>query len=70
MSLPPPPWMQWNPGDKVVVRYTEPDGVHDALGILIETSPDHVIIRAKRGDVRVEVDQMITGKLVAAAPKQ
>lgn len=64
MSLPSLPWLQWQPGDRVVVRYRVSDGLHDALGTLLETHPDHVIIRARRGEVRVEADTMVTGKLV------
>lgn len=67
MNLPAPPWMQWHPGDKVVVRYHESDGVHDALGILIDNAAEYVVIRAKRGIVKVEATQMITGKLIARA---
>ena len=62
------PWMQWEPGDRVVVRYRAEDGVHDALGWLRERSPHYVVIEARRGLVRVEATQMITGKLVARRP--
>lgn len=59
------PWLQWQPGDRVVVRYRAEDGVHDALGTLLESSEHHVVIAAKRGEVRVEAETMITGRLVA-----
>lgn len=59
------PWATWSPGDRVVVRYRAEDGIHDALGTLLENSPHHVVIEARRGTVRVEAAQMITGKLVA-----
>lgn len=58
------PWLQWQPGDRVVVRYRAPDGIHDALGTLIETTHDHVVIEARRGKVRVDAESMIIGRLV------
>lgn len=64
---PPLPWMQWQVGDRVVVRYRESDGVHDALGTLLEKRPDYVVIKARRGTVRVSAATMITGKKVEPA---
>lgn len=61
---PPLPWLQWQLGQRVVVRYQAADGVHDALGTLLETAPDHVVIEARRGTVRVEASTMITGRAV------
>lgn len=59
------PWMQWNPGDRVVVRFREQDGgLRDALGILLENAPGHVVIDTKRGPVRVEAATMVVGRLV------
>ncbi len=63
------PWMDWHPGDRVVVRYRGEDGVHDALGTLLDVSPHHVTVEARRGVVRVEATTMITGKLVTRAPQ-
>lgn len=71
MSLEEPPalpWMSWSVGDRVVVRYRAPDGVHDALGTLLEVEPSYVVVEAKRGRVRVEAPTMITGKKVPPAP--
>lgn len=62
------PWMQWQVGERVVVRYREPDGVHDALGFLLEVAPDHVLVDTRRGQVRVEATQMVTGKKVPPPP--
>lgn len=64
-NTPKMPWTQWEPGDKVVVRYQEEGGMRDALGKLLETSPHHVVIDTKRGEVKVLATQMVTGKLVA-----
>ncbi len=65
-TTPPPlPWMKWAVGDRVVVRYREPDGVHDALGTLLEREPGYVVIEARRGKVRVEANTMITGRRVS-----
>lgn len=68
-SAPPPlPWLAWAPGERVVVRYRADDGVHDALGDLLEVRPDGVVVRTRRGDVAVHARQMITGKRVPPAP--
>ena len=59
------PWLEWEPGQRVVVRYREEGGgLRDALGTLVETAPDHVVIEARRGRVRVEARHMVTGKRV------
>jgi hypothetical protein len=60
--------MAWKPGIRVVVRYRLADGLHDALGELLETTPDHVSVRTRRGDVRVMAETMVTGKQVPPAP--
>ena len=67
---PPPelPWMKWAPGERVVVRYRAEDGTHDALGTLLEVAPSYVVVEARRGIVRVEATQMITGKRVPPPP--
>ncbi len=62
------PWMEWSSGDRVVVRYRAEDGVHDALGTLLEVQPSYVVVEAKRGRVRVDATAMITGKKVPPAP--
>ncbi|MCD4556776.1 putative acetyltransferase [Schaalia sp. lx-100] len=69
MPIPSLPWMQWKPGTRVVVRYRLADGLHDALGEVRETAPDHVIIYTKRGLVRVEASTMVTGKTVPPPPQ-
>ncbi len=61
------PWVAWAPGLRVVVRYRLADGLHDALGELIETAADHVIVRTRRGEVRVEAHTMVTGKEIPPA---
>ncbi len=63
------PWLQWTPGERVVLRYRLPDGLHDALGILMETTIDYVVIQTRRGPVRVEAATMVTGKKVPSAPR-
>ena len=69
-TTPPPlPWMAWHPGDRVVVRYRLPDGLHDALGHLLEVAPDHVVVDTRRGPVRVDAHTMVTGKTVPPAPR-
>ncbi|MGO3797075.1 MAG: putative acetyltransferase [Pauljensenia sp.] len=56
--------MAWEPGTRVVVRYRLADGLHDALGDLLEVAADHVTVRTRRGDIRVEASTMVTGKKV------
>lgn len=65
---PPLPWLAWSEGERVVVRYRLADGLHDALGALLETAPDHVVIDTRRGPVRVEAETMVTGKKVPPPP--
>lgn len=68
-TTPPPlPWMRWSAGQRVVVRYRLADGLHDALGDLVEVAPDHVLVRTRRGEVRVEATTMVTGKTVPPSP--
>ena len=62
--LPPLPWLAWEVGTRVVMRYRLDDGLHDALGGLVEVAVDHVTVRTRRGDVRVEASTMVTGKPV------
>ena len=65
-SVTPPvlPWMEWPLGTRVVVRYRLLDGLHDALGEIIEQAADHVIINTRCGHVRIEATTMVTGKRV------
>lgn len=56
--------MRWGPGERVVLRYRLDDGLHDALGTVVEAAIDHVSIETRRGLVRVEATTMVTGKSV------
>lgn len=58
------PWMQWDIGDRVVVRFREKDYRRDALGILLEATPHHVVIDTKRGPVKVLASTMVVGRKV------
>lgn len=62
------PWMQWEIGQRVVVRYRLSDGLYDALGHLTEVAPDHVTVKTRRGDVTVRAETMVTGKIVPESP--
>ncbi|EEH63621.1 hypothetical protein HMPREF0044_0640 [Gleimia coleocanis DSM 15436] len=62
------PWMQWQVGQRVVVRYRLADGRHDALGHLLEVEPDYVVVNTRRGVVKVLAETMVTGKLVPESP--
>lgn len=63
------PWMRLELGSRVVVRYRLDDGLHDALGILLEKAPTHVVIDTRRGRVKVEARTMVTGKQVPPPPQ-
>ncbi|WP_165544516.1 hypothetical protein [Schaalia vaccimaxillae] len=64
----PLPWMQWRVGERVVLRYRLADGLHDALGQVVEVATGHVTIETRRGVVRVDAETMVTGKRVPEAP--
>lgn len=63
------PWMRLELGSRVVVRYRLDDGLHDALGILLEKAPTHVVIDTRRGRVKVDARTMVTGKQVPPPPQ-
>ncbi|MDO5719475.1 MAG: hypothetical protein Q4P05_01935 [Actinomycetaceae bacterium] len=62
------PWMRWQVGQRVVLRYRLADGLHDALGHLTEIATDHVTVATRRGEVIVRAETMVTGKLVPESP--
>ncbi|MDO5721939.1 MAG: hypothetical protein Q4P06_05280 [Actinomycetaceae bacterium] len=62
------PWMRWKPGERVVVRYRDEDGVRDALGYLTEVGIHSVTVDTKRGLVKVPAEKMIIGKRVPPPP--
>ena len=62
------PWMQWQVGQRVVVRYRKPDGLYDALGHLTEVAPTHVTVHTRKGLVTVPASVMVTGKRVPESP--
>ncbi|WP_456823250.1 hypothetical protein [Cellulomonas sp. P5_E12] len=75
-------WRGWSPGDRVVVRrlrddLPEPHPDHpdlhvarhtDVLGEVIEVDDDGVLVRTRRGDVRVPASDIVLSKVVPAAP--
>lgn len=61
---PPLPWMEWNVGERVVVRFREKDYRRDALGTLLEKDPHYVVIDTKRGPVKVMASTMVVGRKV------
>ncbi|WP_231367344.1 putative acetyltransferase [Schaalia sp. ZJ405] len=63
------PWLKWNEGERVVVRYRLDDGLHDALGTLTDVAVDHVSVDTRRGIIRVEASTMVTGKRVPPPPQ-
>jgi len=75
-------WRSWSPGVRVVVRrlrddLPEPGPDHadaheprhsDVLGQLLEVDDDGVLVRTRRGDVRVPAADIVLTKLVPPAP--
>lgn len=62
------PWLKWRKGERVVLRYRLADGLHDALGYVVDVAPEAVSIETRRGIVRVEAHTMVTGKRVPPPP--
>ncbi|MDK7184922.1 hypothetical protein HC124_05935 [Winkia neuii] len=58
------PWLEWKVGERVVLRYREPDGFYDALGEVLQVERDFVDIMTRKGKVRVPAQKMVTGKRV------
>jgi len=64
-----PPWRSWPVGTRVVVRRTLPEGGWaDVLGDLLEVDADGVLVRTRRGPVRVAAADIALGKPVPPAP--
>lgn len=63
-AIPVLPWMQFEVGERIVIRYRLADGLHDALGEAVEVAPTHVSVATRRGVVRVDARTMVTGKRV------
>ena len=67
-AIPPLPWMRFEVGERIVIRYRLADGLHDALGEALEVAPTHVTVATRRGPVRVDARTMVTGKRVPPPP--
>ena len=67
-AIPALPWMSFRVGERIVIRYRLPDGLHDALGEALEVAPTHVTVATRRGPVRVDARTMVTGKRVPPPP--
>lgn len=67
-AIPPLPWMRFEVGQRIVIRYRLSDGLHDALGEALEVAPTHVTVATRRGPVRVDAATMVTGKVVPPPP--
>ena len=65
------PWLDWPVGARVVVRRRLPEGGYsDALGDLVENTPEGVTVRTRRGDVTVPAAEIAVGKLVPPPPER
>ena len=67
-AIPSLPWMRFEVGQRIVIRYRLADGLHDALGEALEVAPTHVTVATRRGPVRVDARTMVTGKRVPPPP--
>jgi len=55
-------------GTRVVVRYRIEGGFTDALGELVEAAPDSCVVRTRRGEVSIPMDQVVAAKQVPPPP--
>ncbi|EYR63870.1 hypothetical protein N866_17550 [Actinotalea ferrariae CF5-4] len=63
------PWTAWPPGVRVVVRRRLAEGgLSDVLGDLLETGPEGVRVRTRRGEVTVPAADIVLGKVVPPPP--
>ena len=59
----------WQPGVRVVVRRRLPDGsATDVVGTLLATRPDVVVVATARGEVSVDVADVVAAKTVPPRP--
>jgi hypothetical protein len=64
-SPPGAPWIGWEIGTRVVVRYRLPDGrFSDALGPLEATGPEAVTVLTRRGPMTIPADLIAIAKVV------
>ena len=71
-------WRTWTPGVRVVVRRLRDDlpatpaadepRHTDVLGEVLEVDDDGVLVRTRRGDVRVPAADIVLAKTVPPAP--
>lgn len=66
-----PFWLQWEVGQRVVVRHRIADGrLTDALGHLQRVDATGVEVVTKRGVVSIPAEAIMIGKLVPPAPQR
>src|SRR3954453_20857305 len=56
------------PGTRVVVRYRIEGGFTDALGELVEAVPAGCVVRTRRGEVSIPMEQVVAAKQVPPPP--
>ncbi|NKX51142.1 hypothetical protein HER39_11330, partial [Arthrobacter deserti] len=56
------------PGTRVVVRYRIEGGFTDALGELVRAGPAGCVVRTRRGEVSVPLEQVVAARQVPPAP--
>ena len=59
----------WQPGVRVVVRRRLPDGsATDVVGTLVASRPDTLVVATARGDVHVDVADVVAAKAIPPRP--
>ena len=62
------PSMEWNIGDRVVIRRREKDGFYDSIGYLLEKTVDFLTLETRKGTVTIPANKMVYGKKVPPPP--
>lgn len=65
-------WQQWQVGQRVMIRYrtgTTPP-LTDALGYLREISATKLTLETRSGELSVQTELIVTGKLIPPPPKK
>lgn len=55
-------------GTRIVLRYRIGDAATDALGDLIVLDTDRCVVRTRRGDVAIALDDVVAGRPVPPPP--
>lgn len=62
VPLGPPPWLAWQAGQRVSVLFRLDDGLHEAVGLLVSSAPDHVRLATRSGEVHIDAWTLVSGR--------